>query len=88
MDINETLEERGKIHGNWTTQAQCAQSIKLALKDYAHYSVPAELGEALDMIAVKMSRIVCGDSCELDHWRDIQGYAELGRRAAAKGSKP
>lgn len=32
----------------------------------------------------KMARICSGDPLELDHWRDIQGYALLGQQAAER----
>ncbi len=37
--------------------------------------------EALDMIALKISRIVSSDGNFRDHWHDIQGYAALGEKA-------
>jgi hypothetical protein len=33
--------------------------------------------ESLDMIAMKMARIMSGDPSEPDHWQDIAGYALL-----------
>lgn len=33
--------------------------------------------EALDMIASKLSRVICGDPDTADHWADIGGYAML-----------
>ncbi|MDY0487330.1 DUF6378 domain-containing protein, partial [Pasteurella multocida] len=35
---------------------------------------------ALTMIATKIVRIVNGNPHEVDHWRDIVGYATLGGR--------
>ena len=32
---------------------------------------------ALDMIFHKLARIGCGNNREIDHWRDIAGYATL-----------
>ena len=34
---------------------------------------------ALDEIAIKLARIVCGDPSYPDHWDDIAGYALKGR---------
>jgi hypothetical protein len=33
--------------------------------------------ESLEMIAVKLARILCGDPEYLDHWADVVGYAKL-----------
>jgi len=33
--------------------------------------------EALEMICLKMARLVCGDSNNRDSWHDIEGYARL-----------
>ena len=35
--------------------------------------------EAAEMICVKPARLVCGDIPHADSWRDIEGYARLGR---------
>jgi hypothetical protein len=37
--------------------------------------------EALDMIALKLSRILSGQANFKDHWDDIAGYAKLGAEA-------
>jgi hypothetical protein len=34
--------------------------------------------EALELIAMKIARILSGDHNYRDHWDDIEGYAELG----------
>jgi len=34
--------------------------------------------EALDQIAAKIARILCGDANYADHWHDIASYAQLG----------
>jgi len=34
---------------------------------------------ALEMISLKLARIICGDPNFADHWDDIAGYAELGK---------
>ena len=79
MSIEDTLKERGKTHGDWLKQSHLTSEIKNAINYRESYYEPMEAckKEALDMIAVKISRIVCGNSNEKDHWRDIQGYAKL-----------
>lgn len=74
------LVEREKTHGNFRLVAKIAQDIK----DSMHWS-PADLPkaqrEALDLIATKIARIMCGNNKDKDHWADIAGYAKLGEEA-------
>lgn len=72
--------ERKSTHGDWSLQAEMANRLKEQLRRSPGWEsmVPMQK-EALDMIATKMSRIVCGNSQHDDHWDDIQGYAHLGK---------
>ena len=76
-DINEVLEERGKTHGCWTKQAETSQTLKDVLTECSTNCLSHGQSEALQMICVKMSRIVNGNPNEPDHWKDIAGYATL-----------
>lgn len=80
MDIEKILAKRADTHGNFWDQANTAQGLKgicrQALIRSENPSAPI-VREALDMILVKVARIACGDSIFIDHWEDIQGYAEL-----------
>lgn len=83
MTTDALLTERDKTHGNWERQAQLAQSLKMNID---HAQLPVRTlskgqREAIDMICVKLSRIVCGNPNEVDHWLDIQGYARLGEKS-------
>lgn len=73
MDISTLLNERGNTHGDYKDVAkvtfQLLSSITKELDD--------ELKLALFMIVHKIARIQCGNERELDHWRDIAGYAQL-----------
>ena len=76
--MKDILDARAKSHGQWTDVARIAQAIRTALRSstgWAHMS--PEQREALDMIASKQARIVCGDPSFTDHWVDIAGYATL-----------
>lgn len=83
-NISNTLETRGTTHGDF--KWQCAITHKLkgtigwgetgTLKDYQI--------EALDMIAVKIGRILAGNCMEPDHWHDIAGYATLVEKECLK----
>lgn len=79
-EIKDILEERGRTHGDFTQVAETAQAIKDTLHDapnYAQDELSSVHYEALDMIASKLARIMCGNPNEPDHWRDIAGYALL-----------
>ena len=89
-DIGEQLtQERHKTHGSWSRQSACAQELKGTIRDFTNQVLfekklsPGQI-EALEMIAVKMSRIICGNPNEPDHWDDIAGYATLGKKGDGK----
>lgn len=76
------LQEREKTHGSFDTNAAISQRLKSAFKDYNAYDDLCPVHrEALDMIALKISRILSGQAGFRDHWRDIAGYAQLGSEA-------
>ena len=81
MSVDEILAERDKTHGNWTKQAQLAQSLKncVRLAQEPIRTLSKGQMEAIEMILVKISRICHGNPNEPDHWTDIEGYARLGR---------
>lgn len=68
------LTQREKTHGDYTEVSRVSQRLKDEVWDSA---LPDLHQESLDMICVKMARIVCGDHNEIDHWTDIIGYAQL-----------
>lgn len=70
------LDEREKTHGSYTQLAALAQDLKTRIRSESR-SLSAQQQESLEMICVKIARIVCGNANEMDHWRDIAGYAEL-----------
>lgn len=77
-EVEAILDERERTHGNFAASAAIAQALKLVMSQAPK---AAELDhvklQALDMIATKIARIVCGDSEHADAWIDIEGYAEL-----------
>lgn len=81
-DINNTLDEREATHGDFSRVADISQQIKSALSPAnCAYRMTAVQCEAIDMIASKLARIVCGNPNERDHWHDIAGYATLVERS-------
>jgi len=76
MDINELLAQRSPTHGDFVKQASLSGNLKAAIR-CRERSIPTYQMEALEMICVKMSRIVHGDNNLEEHWADIAGYATL-----------
>lgn len=85
------LQEREKTHGNFATNADISQELKRIMhgtyaaggaKQRTNYGdmKPAQR-EALDQIALKLSRLLSGQPGFKDHWADIAGYAKLGEEA-------
>jgi hypothetical protein len=76
--MNKLLEEREKTHGDFKGVALTALTIKAIVKNSKNYKyLSGEEEESLDMIASKIGRILNGNPHEIDHWRDIAGYAKL-----------
>ena len=72
------IDEREKTHGKYRTTACVSQMLKGILRNFIDQKkVPAFQVESLEMICVKIARILQGDCKFVDHWRDIAGYAEL-----------
>lgn len=80
-DVNETLVERKKTHGEYTDHADITQRLKDVIRSGRTYGdCKAHERETLDMIAHKVGRIVSGDPHFSDHWHDIAGYATLSEK--------
>ena len=82
-DVNYTAPEAGEplgrraTHGEFYKTAHAYEGVKSAIDRYVQKELPPQQRYALDMIAVKLSRIAAGDNYHEDHWRDIAGYASL-----------
>lgn len=78
--LDKDLLERNTRYGTFKDNSEVAQILKEALRgganwDQLHYSQK----EALELIAVKMGRLVSGNcGKQQDSWYDIAGYAKLG----------
>lgn len=78
MDIDQILAERGTQYGMFGEVSLVAQNIKSAMRHSPNWKrLPADMREALEMIAAKSARILNGDPTHIDSWRDIEGYARL-----------
>lgn len=76
--INETLKQRGNVHGNYPTSAVFKDrvlSLCTELPNWKKLGAPGR--ETVRMIVEKLGRIMLGDCEFIDHWHDIAGYATL-----------
>lgn len=88
MALPETvIDLREASHGDYRKQAQFAQLIKGLFHGHENWrNIPAPQKESIDMIIVKLSRVMAGDPAEPDHWLDISGYAKMIFNLITKGS--
>lgn len=83
--IEETLSRRGGTYGDFRDNARISQNIKKAMQDSPNWQVlPPYLKEGLELIALKMSRILSGDPLYADNPHDMIGYAKLIEDRAAQ----
>ncbi len=77
-EITKTLNDRGGNYGSFEQQAAVSESIKSAIHNGPNWwRLAADQREALDIIAVKIGRLLSGNPDHMDSWHDIQGYAKL-----------
>jgi hypothetical protein len=87
-DVNKTLSDRDKVHGDYSEMAIVARNLKKCVyygRKYGQEHLTAEAAEAIDMICTKLARILAGDPHHADHWHDIAGYAMLVERHLKDG---
>lgn len=81
MNIDDTLQERGKRYGTFEGHARITQKLKSELWDHmpseTFNKLKPDQKEALEMICHKLGRIANGDPDYADSWHDIAGYAQL-----------
>ena len=76
--MTDILDEREKTHGDYYRTAGIAQGLKDVMRRSQNWDeIDDTEREALEMIATKIGRILSGYPHEIDHWRDIAGYAAL-----------
>ena len=77
MKIGQILEERGSRYGEFEDQARLSQALKDTMRHGGWDRLGDDQKEALEMMAVKMARILNGDPDHIDSWIDIVGYTQL-----------
>lgn len=77
--IDDILQERGSRYGDFAVNSMVSQSIKFAMRNSPNWpsKLTPDKREALELIALKISRILSGDPDYKDNWIDIVGYTEL-----------
>jgi primosomal protein N' len=79
-NVDAILDKRAEQYGSFMASANVAIRLKgvmhNAIAQQDLHLAPDQL-LALDMIAVKVSRILTGNPSHLDSWLDIAGYAKL-----------
>lgn len=83
-DRDVLLVEREKTHGDFRVNAMISQQLKGVFIVAGYKDLDLAQREALDMIALKLSRILSGQANFKDHWDDIAGYAKLAAEACTK----
>lgn len=91
VNIRSVLTERGAKHGDYTEQARITQNLKAMARNSVNWK-EARLSsvetDAIEMILVKLGRILAGDPHHRDHWDDIAGYATLAADRAPQIKQP
>src|SRR6266403_2258391 len=72
------LTDRHSTHGSFEDNARISQGLKEWMRGSPGWSKLTDVErEAMDMIALKFSRVLSGKSLEKQHWEDIVGYGQL-----------
>jgi hypothetical protein len=79
-NVDKILDKRAEQYGSFMQSSDTAVKIKGAIHNALArndtHMFPDQM-IALDMIALKISRIANGNAAHLDSWLDIAGYAKL-----------
>lgn len=77
------LQDREKTHGSFVTNACISQGLKASMRGAGDWNALHPVHrESMEMIALKLSRILSGQAMFKDHWDDIAGYASLAAEVA------
>jgi hypothetical protein len=75
---NQILSEREQTHGAYREVASYSQALKQLMRSSRNWErLDVAQAQALEVVADKVARILCGDPGFLDHWQDASGYFEL-----------
>ncbi|OCR88100.1 hypothetical protein CFT13S00388_02740 [Campylobacter fetus subsp. testudinum] len=80
MKVEDILKDREETHGDFSDVARYSFDLSDIFRfspNYAAGNLSKVQMVGIEMILHKLSRIMCGNPNEIDHYKDIQGYAEL-----------
>lgn len=89
--ISATLQARTSLYGDFRDEAQIAQCLKRVMQQSPNWQkkrLNDSQTQALEMIIVKMARILNGDPNHPDNWHDLAGYALLVEARLPKREPP
>lgn len=77
-EIEQVLAQRKERYGEFLEQAAVSCALKRVMRSTKNWErLKPDQQEALEMFAVKISRILTGDPDYIDNWLDKEGYARL-----------
>ena len=86
---DQILSDREQTHGAFREVAGYSQAIKNVMRTSRNWNrLDVAQAQALEVIADKVARILCGDPSFADHWQDGAGYFELVVRDLAQAQGP
>lgn len=78
MNIGDILKERNSTYGDFSENAAISQRLKTVARECEGYKQLSDVQkEGIDMIFVKLSRMLSGHANHKDTPTDISGYATL-----------
>jgi len=81
MTIGNTLDDRSGKYGSFKEASHTTQRLKEVMAKTPNWlQLEPYMREALDMIVLKIGRILNGDPWYPDSWHDIAGYTALVER--------
>ena len=88
-EIEQTLAERNRYSPAFIELAKMSQNLKRTMRAAPNWpTLPADVKEALEMIQLKVARILIGDDPDYeDSHVDIIGYATLMLRGAQQRNR-
>jgi hypothetical protein len=86
---DQILSEREQTHGAFREVAGYSQAFKNLMRTARNWNrLDVAQAQALEVVADKVARILCGDPSYLDHWQDGAGYFELVVRDLVQAQAP
>jgi len=89
MNTDQILSDREQTHGLFREVASYSQAFKNMMRTSRNWNrLDVAQAQALEVIADKVARILCGDPSYQDHWQDGAGYFELVLRDLVQAQAP